>query len=87
MADVKDLRPYVMRLIPSARKRLAALPATRRALQADLRAYIRVIGPSLGKIYYDKELDWAEIATETKRMTLLSAGDLEGLADESKKDA
>ena len=72
MLDVKDLRPYVMRMIPSARRRLAALPATRQALQTDLRAMIRHIGPSLGDIYYEKELNWQKITTETKRLTLTS---------------
>ena len=70
MVDVKDLRPYVMRLIPSARKRLAALPATRRALRRDLRAMIKHIGPSLGDLYYEKDLDWQRITTETKRLSM-----------------
>jgi hypothetical protein len=46
MVDMKDLRPYFMRLFPSARKRLAVLPETRRQLQADLRAFIKSIGTS-----------------------------------------
>lgn len=50
MVDVKDLRPYVMRLFPSARRRLAKLPATRKALKADLRAMVKKIGPSMGKL-------------------------------------
>jgi glycerol-3-phosphate O-acyltransferase/dihydroxyacetone phosphate acyltransferase len=49
MVDIKDLRPYVMRMIPSARRRLARLPATRKALKADLRAMVKNIGPSMGK--------------------------------------
>ena len=49
MVDIKDLRPYVMRMIPSARRRLARLPATRKALKADLRAMVKKIGPSMGK--------------------------------------
>lgn len=73
MANVKDLRPYVMRMMPSARRRLAALPATRRALRTDLRAMIRDIGPSLGDIYYEKDLNWKQITTETKRMHTLSS--------------
>jgi len=73
MVDVKDLRPYVMKMIPSARKRLAALPATRKALRDDLRAQIRKIGPSLGNLYFDKELNWAEITRETSRMSVAAA--------------
>ncbi|KAL7540782.1 hypothetical protein ACHAXR_010382 [Thalassiosira sp. AJA248-18] len=70
MVDIKDLRPYVMRMIPSARRRLAALPATRKALRKELRAVIRHIGPSLGDIYYEKELNWQKITTETKRLSI-----------------
>ena len=46
MVDMKDLRPYFMRLFPSARKRLAVLPETRKSLQVDLRAFIKSIGTS-----------------------------------------
>ena len=62
-----DLRPNIMRLFPSSRKRLAALPDTRKKLQDDLRAYIRVIGPALGEIYYGKEVDWAKIQEATRQ--------------------
>ena len=51
MVDVKDLRPYVMRMFPSARRRLAKLPAKRKALKADLRAMVKKIGPSMGKYH------------------------------------
>jgi glycerol-3-phosphate O-acyltransferase/dihydroxyacetone phosphate acyltransferase len=61
MVEWQDLRPYVMRLFPSTRRRLAALPQTRKALQDDLRAFIKMIGPALGEIYYGKDLDWAKI--------------------------
>lgn len=37
MVDWKDLRPYTMRVFPSTRKRLAALPETQKGLQKDLR--------------------------------------------------
>ena len=61
-----DLRPNMMRLFPSSRKRLAALPAIRKNLQDDLRAFIRSIGPALGEIYYGTELDWAKIQEQSK---------------------
>jgi len=66
MVGLKDLRPYVMRLFPSARRRLAALPAARKELQEDLREFIRELGPSLGEIYYGKDLDWAAIKEESR---------------------
>mmetsp|Transcript_30054 Transcript_30054/g.63271 ORF Transcript_30054/g.63271 Transcript_30054/m.63271 type:complete len:686 (-) Transcript_30054:219-2276(-) len=86
MVDVKDLRPYVMRMIPSARRRLASLPATRRALQKDLRAMIRKIGPSLGDIYYEKELNWQKIQMETRAASMESIEYTPKKNDELKKD-
>lgn len=83
MVDINDLRPYVFRLIPSTRKRLTALPATRNALRNDLRAMIRRIGPSLGEIYFGKELNWQKITTETKQLS--SSANLEAMS--AKKDA
>jgi glycerol-3-phosphate O-acyltransferase/dihydroxyacetone phosphate acyltransferase len=85
MVDIKDLRPYVFRLIPSTRKRLTALPATRKALRADLIAIIRQLGPSLGDLYYSKELNWQKITTETKQLTLSSESS-EDVRAAAKKD-
>eukprot|EP00543_Licmophora_paradoxa_P001221 CAMPEP_0202449092 /NCGR_PEP_ID=MMETSP1360-20130828/7852_1 /ASSEMBLY_ACC=CAM_ASM_000848 /TAXON_ID=515479 /ORGANISM="Licmophora paradoxa, Strain CCMP2313" /LENGTH=698 /DNA_ID=CAMNT_0049066911 /DNA_START=78 /DNA_END=2174 /DNA_ORIENTATION=+ len=59
MVDLKDLRPYVMRLFPSSRRRLAALPATRKKLQHDLRSFIKRVGPLFGQLYYGKEVNWS----------------------------
>ncbi len=86
MVDVKDLRPYVMRMIPSARRRLASLPATRRALRKDLRAMIRKIGPSLGDIYYEKELNWQKIQMETRAASMESIEYTPKKSDEMKKE-
>mmetsp|Transcript_54144 Transcript_54144/g.115047 ORF Transcript_54144/g.115047 Transcript_54144/m.115047 type:complete len:682 (+) Transcript_54144:185-2230(+) len=89
VVDLKDLRPYVMRMFPSARRRLAALPAIRKALRADLRAVIRHIGPSLGDIYYEKDLNWQKVTTETKRLsTIISKDSLDEVRAEAeaKKD-
>jgi glycerol-3-phosphate O-acyltransferase/dihydroxyacetone phosphate acyltransferase len=61
MVDAKDLRPYLMRLYPSTRRRLKALPAQRRELQRDLRALIKKVGPAFGDLYYEKELNWNQI--------------------------
>jgi glycerol-3-phosphate O-acyltransferase/dihydroxyacetone phosphate acyltransferase len=63
MVDLKYLRPYLMRLWPSTRRKLAALPERRMALQRDLKAFIKQIGPGLGELYYaDSEtLDWQRI--------------------------
>jgi glycerol-3-phosphate O-acyltransferase/dihydroxyacetone phosphate acyltransferase len=85
MVGLKDLRPYVMRLFPSARRRLAALPATRKELQEDLREFIRELGPSLGEIYYGKVLDWAAIKEES-RSTLSKAATGEPTPNDDKKE-
>lgn len=66
MVDLKDLRPFVMKLFPSSRKRLAALPETRLKLQSDLRRYIKKLGPVLGDIYFGKDLDWQSIQERTR---------------------
>jgi len=67
MMEFKDLRPYVMRLFPSTRRRLAALPETRRNLQADLRRFIKMLGPALGEVYYGKDLDWKAILSNYRK--------------------
>ena len=61
MVDLKYLRPYLMRLSPSTRHKLATLPERRKALQTDLRAFIKSIGPGLGELYYAEHLDWQRI--------------------------
>jgi glycerol-3-phosphate O-acyltransferase/dihydroxyacetone phosphate acyltransferase len=83
MVNYKQLRPYMMRLFPSARRRLQELPATRRALQADLRAFIKKLGPTLGEIYYGKKLDWRAIQ-EQARLASVEAEAGRG-SEESKK--
>lgn len=61
MVDLKYLRPYLMRLSPRTRHTLATLPQRRQALQKDLRAFIKSIGPGLGELYYAENLDWQRI--------------------------
>jgi len=65
MIDAKAIRPYYMRIFPSNRQRLAALPAVRKELQSNLRAFIKEIGPTLGEIYSGKELDWKRIQRDS----------------------
>ena len=56
-----------MRLFPSSRRRLAALPEIRRALRADVRSFVAEVGPSLGGLYYDKDLDWKDRIKVTRK--------------------
>ena len=68
MIHLKDLRPYLMRLLPSTRRRLKVLPGIRKQLQDDLREFIKMVGPTLGELYYEKELDWKEIQVKSRMM-------------------
>jgi glycerol-3-phosphate O-acyltransferase/dihydroxyacetone phosphate acyltransferase len=80
MVDIKDLRPYYMRLFPSSRRRLKRLPEIQRKLQADLRSFIKRLGPALGEIYYGKELDWKEIQEKSRKASSVA---LSSLADDA----
>jgi glycerol-3-phosphate O-acyltransferase/dihydroxyacetone phosphate acyltransferase len=68
MIHLKDLRPFVMRLLPSTRRRLKVLPELRKQLQDDLRAFIKQVGPTLGELYYQKEVDWTDIQLKSRVM-------------------
>jgi len=71
MVDIKDVRPFVMRLFPSARRRLSALPSTRRGLQKELRGFIKQVGPQFGELYYEKDLDWKEIQRKSRTESMV----------------
>eukprot|EP00934_Nitzschia_sp_Nitz4_P003636 Nitzschia sp. Nitz4//scaffold41_size133979//77595//79906//NITZ4_003355-RA/size133979-snap-gene-0.129-mRNA-1//-1//CDS//3329551494//3626//frame0 len=88
MVDIKDLRPYYMRLFPSSRRRLQALPGVRAQLQTDLRLFIKKVGPALGEIYYGKQLDWAQIQEKSRKssMQLHILAEGEGAEEETKKE-
>ena len=80
MIDVQDLRPYVMRVFPSKRRQLAALPHKRKQLQEDLRRFIKTMGPQFGDIYYGKDVDWQQ----QQQMRRIDSS-LTPLAEEPKK--
>mmetsp|Transcript_112056 Transcript_112056/g.323741 ORF Transcript_112056/g.323741 Transcript_112056/m.323741 type:complete len:679 (-) Transcript_112056:2143-4179(-) len=96
MVDIKDLRPYYMRLFPSSRRRLKALPQMRKDLQVDIRAFIKKVGPALGEIYFGKVLDWAQIQEKSRKSSFQfvkhpvspdqAAKEAEAVADEVKKE-
>ena len=67
MIQFKDLKPYLMRLLPESGGRLVALPPARKQLQSDLRQFIKEIGPSLGELYHGKNLDWAAIQERARK--------------------
>jgi glycerol-3-phosphate O-acyltransferase/dihydroxyacetone phosphate acyltransferase len=67
MVDIKDLQPFYMRLFPSSRRRMQALPEVRKELQVDMGSFIKRVGPALGEIYFGKELDWAQIQEKSRK--------------------
>jgi len=74
MVDIQDLRPYFMRLVvPSTRRRWQALPSIRKVLADDLRRTIRTIGPSLGDLYFEKEVDWTVVQENMKKLGNVSS--------------
>ncbi len=72
MVDGKDLKPYILRLLPSTRRRLRALPKQRRELRRDLRAFIKKVGPAFGELYHQKSVDWTQMMTQyTKKSEVI----------------
>ena len=69
MIDLKDLKPYLMRLYPSTRRRLLELPRCRRKLQSDFREFVRMIGPTLRDVYTEEKMDWAEFQMTSREIT------------------
>jgi len=82
MVELKDLKPFLKRLFPSTKRRMMKLPAVRKKLQADLRDFIRMIGPSLGDVYSEKKLNWADFQQNMRRHSKLNLNHL----SETKKD-
>ncbi|CAN0325267.1 unnamed protein product [Discosporangium mesarthrocarpum] len=75
MVDLKDIKPLLNRLRPSNRKIMNELPQMRRELQRDLRAFVRKVGPELGPIYTDPDLNWREYFKKQKG----GAAEVEGI--------
>jgi len=67
MVDLKDLKPVLIGLFPSTRCRLLSLPDLRQKLQTDLREFVKDIGPSLGELYTDEKLNWADFQMSLRR--------------------
>jgi glycerol-3-phosphate O-acyltransferase / dihydroxyacetone phosphate acyltransferase len=53
MADLKDLRPAFLRLMPSFREQAKIIPRQREIVQKHVRAAVKKYGPSLGPLYYE----------------------------------
>ena len=66
IVDLKDIRPYLMQLLPDRERVIEALPAERARLRRDLRAFVAQVGPELGPIFQDKVIDWTGVARQEK---------------------
>lgn len=64
MVDLKDLRPVFLQLLPAFRSVRQSLPLQRAQLQQDVREFLHRQGPSLGAVYWEKELGIWETAME-----------------------
>ncbi len=70
MVDLKDLRPFYLRLLPSfSTDVVPLLPKERQVLQKDVRAIIKKYGPEVGDIYFSKEVCWEQELKKIKTLT------------------
>jgi hypothetical protein len=76
VVDAKDLRPAFMRLLPSMRKQFDDLPRMRAQLQQELRTYIKKVGPDLGPLYFDENVNWSEYMHRNNSSDNLAGKDL-----------
>ena len=58
MADLKDMRPAFLRLLPSFRQKAEEIHRNRSELQIEVRAAVKKYGPTLGGLYTDVEVQW-----------------------------
>jgi len=72
MMDYKDLKPVLQQIWPSNRRVIKNLPKERALLQSELRAVIKEIGPSLGGLYTNKDLDWGHYMKRTGSISSLA---------------
>lgn len=86
MINFRDIRPYFMRLFPKNRKRLASLPETRSKLQADIRLFVKDLGPSLGEIYFNKNLNWKELQLKKRMADTAQLNNTSGAYDSHEKE-
>ena len=56
MIDLKDLRPAFLRLFPSFREHAIQIPVQRAEVQKLVRAAVKKYGPSMGPLYFEKEV-------------------------------
>jgi hypothetical protein len=62
MADLKDLRPAFLRLMPAFREQAVELPKLRLALKKEIRELVQKYGPEVGPAYLDASENWEQSA-------------------------
>jgi hypothetical protein len=62
MADLKDLRPAFLRLMPAFREQAVELPKLRLALKKEIRELVQKYGPEVGPAYLDASENWEQAA-------------------------
>ncbi len=60
MADLKDLRPAFLRLMPAFREQAHELPKLRLALRKEVREMVQKYGPETGAVYLDTSDSWEQ---------------------------
>jgi glycerol-3-phosphate O-acyltransferase/dihydroxyacetone phosphate acyltransferase len=65
MVDLKDIRPFFLRLLPGFKQQAEQLPLIRAELVKDVRQMVRKYGPELGPVYYEKGFDWEKSLKQT----------------------
>ena len=86
MLDLKDLMPAFLRLLPEFRKVFDQLPMRRHQLQAEVRAMVKKYGPSMGDLYYVKDLaleQYIQKSLYSAELVNLTAS--EGIREDDKK--
>jgi hypothetical protein len=68
MVDLKDLRPFFLRLLPSFKAVVKALPNERSLLRKDVIRVIKKYGPTIGDIYYNKDVQWEQELKKIKTL-------------------
>mmetsp|Transcript_29404 Transcript_29404/g.94399 ORF Transcript_29404/g.94399 Transcript_29404/m.94399 type:complete len:649 (-) Transcript_29404:820-2766(-) len=78
MVDYKDLRPFLMQLLPDPEGVLESLPEERAALRRDLRKFVNDVGPLLGPLFTEKHIDWVSFNQQRKVLVGVGVGVGEG---------
>ena len=87
MVDWKDIKPRLLRTLPSYRRKAELLPHTRRKLQKEIREFIQEHTEVLGPLYSSYKIDWKEyMENKTKQLEEKKGEEKEEQKGEEKKE-